>query len=184
MDYWGSTAPNSSFAFAYGQAISRTTYAALFSIISTTYGSGDGSTTFNLPDCRGRVIAGVDNMGGSAASRLTSTYFGANASNLGAVGGNEKETIANGNLPANIPNTLGGSLSLNGGGNTYYLPTTPETNTNVAGGVGASLPVNSYGAVVFGGSVSITGAINGLGANTPLVTVQPTITANKILRII
>jgi len=64
------TAPTGWF-LCYGQAVSRTTYAALFTAIGTTYGTGDGSTTFNLPDLRGRTIAGVDDMGGSAASRLT-----------------------------------------------------------------------------------------------------------------
>jgi hypothetical protein len=49
LTYYGSTAPNSAFAFPYGQAISRTTYATLFAVISTTYGAGDGSTTFNIP---------------------------------------------------------------------------------------------------------------------------------------
>lgn len=44
--------------YCQGQAVSRTTYSALFSILSTTYGSGDGSTTFNLPDLRSRFIAG------------------------------------------------------------------------------------------------------------------------------
>jgi microcystin-dependent protein len=51
-----------------GQAVSRTTYAALFAVIGTTYGAGDGSTTFNLPDLRGRAPVGLDNMGGSAAA--------------------------------------------------------------------------------------------------------------------
>lgn len=41
-----------------GSAVSRTTYADLFAAIGTTYGSGDGSTTFNLPDTRANVIAG------------------------------------------------------------------------------------------------------------------------------
>jgi hypothetical protein len=50
LDYWGPIAPNSSLAFPSGQAISRTTYAPLFSMIGTTYGTGDGSTTSNLPD--------------------------------------------------------------------------------------------------------------------------------------
>lgn len=57
IDFWGTTAPNSSFVLAYGQAISRTTYSALFSLLGTTYGPGDGSTTFNVPDLRGRVVA-------------------------------------------------------------------------------------------------------------------------------
>lgn len=43
-----------------GRAVSRTTYAQLFAIIGTTYGAGDGSTTFNLPDARGRADLGVD----------------------------------------------------------------------------------------------------------------------------
>lgn len=43
-----------------GRAVSRTTYSELFSLIGTTYGVGDGSTTFNLPDVKGRVIVGQD----------------------------------------------------------------------------------------------------------------------------
>lgn len=50
----------------FGQAVSRTTYAALFSVIGTAFGAGDGSTTFNLPDMRGVVPVGLDNMGGTA----------------------------------------------------------------------------------------------------------------------
>lgn len=54
LDYAGSSAP-SGYLMCDGSAVSRTTYAALFGVIGTTYGAGDGSTTFNLPDCRGRV---------------------------------------------------------------------------------------------------------------------------------
>ena len=79
MDYWGATAPNSSFAFPVGQAISRTTYATLFALIGTAYGPGDGSTTFNLPDKTGRVSAMIE----ASATRLTSTYFGGNSTVLG-----------------------------------------------------------------------------------------------------
>jgi microcystin-dependent protein len=42
------------------QAVSRTTYAALFAVLGTTWGAGDGSTTFNLPDLRGRATYGLD----------------------------------------------------------------------------------------------------------------------------
>lgn len=72
-----------------GQAVSRTTYAGLFAAIGTTYGVGDGSTTFNLPDGRGRALFGLDNMGGSAASRLTAGGSGITGTTLGASGGNE-----------------------------------------------------------------------------------------------
>lgn len=44
-----------------GGAVSRTTYAGLFSAIGTTYGAGDGSTTFNIPDLRGEFVRGLDN---------------------------------------------------------------------------------------------------------------------------
>lgn len=72
MDYWLPTAPNSSFVFPTGQAISRTTYSAMFAAMGTTYGTGDGSTTFNLPDKTGRVSAMLE----ASATRLTSGFFG------------------------------------------------------------------------------------------------------------
>jgi len=86
MVFAGASAP-SGWLLCFGQAISRTTYATLFSAVSTTYGIGDGSTTFNLPDMRGRVAAGADNMGGSAAGRLTSTTMTPDGDTLGASGG-------------------------------------------------------------------------------------------------
>lgn len=82
----GSSAPTG-WLLSYGQEVSRSTYATLFAAIGTTYGTGDGSTTFNLPDLRGRTLAGKDNMGGSAASRLTSGASGVDGATLGAAGG-------------------------------------------------------------------------------------------------
>jgi microcystin-dependent protein len=55
----GAAAPNG-WLLCDGSAVSRTTYAALYGVISTSYGAGDGSTTFNLPDLRGRMPAGKD----------------------------------------------------------------------------------------------------------------------------
>jgi microcystin-dependent protein len=84
--YAGSTAPTD-WQLCYGQAISRTTYSSLFAIISTTYGVGDGSTTFNVPDLRGRTVAGIDNMGGTDAGRLST------ANTLGTSTGAETVTL-------------------------------------------------------------------------------------------
>lgn len=53
-----------------GQAVSRTTYARLFAIIGTTYGVGDGSTTFNVPDARGRFLRPVDGGAGRDPGRV------------------------------------------------------------------------------------------------------------------
>jgi len=76
-----------------GRAVSRTTYAALFEHFGTAFGAGDGSTTFNLPDSRGRVLVALDNQGGTDAGRLTA------ANTLGGTGGAELTTISSTNLP-------------------------------------------------------------------------------------
>lgn len=90
--YAGTTAP-SGWLLCYGQAVSRTTYADLFSLTGTAYGVGDGSTTFNLPDYRGRALVGLDNLGGSSANRITS----ANADSLNNTGfGSETDQGTNG----------------------------------------------------------------------------------------
>lgn len=100
LPYAGASAP-SGWLLCYGQAISRSTYATLFGVTGTTYGSGDGSTTFNLPDLRGRVAAGKDNMGGSAANRITSSGQAAiDGSTLGAAGGAQDNTLDTTRIPS------------------------------------------------------------------------------------
>ena len=66
--YAGSTAPTGAMK-ANGAAVSRTTYAALFARIGTTFGVGDGSTTFNLPDLRGEFVRGWDDSRGVDSGR-------------------------------------------------------------------------------------------------------------------
>lgn len=77
IDYAATVAP-AGWLMCDGSAISRTVYASLFATISTTYGVGDGSTTFNLPDFRGRFARYMDNMGtpAGAASRDTGRVLG------------------------------------------------------------------------------------------------------------
>lgn len=116
----GSSAP-SGWILCYGQAVSRTTYAKLFTVISTTYGVGDGSTTFNLPDIRGRVVAGKDDMGGTSANRLTDQTGGVDGDTLGDTGGAETHTLTTAQLAAHThtvvseqtgsPGTSGGLLN-------------------------------------------------------------------------
>jgi len=67
--YFAANTAPTGFLKANGAAISRTTYAALFAITGTTYGVGNGSTTFNLPDLRGEFIRGWDDARGVDASR-------------------------------------------------------------------------------------------------------------------
>jgi microcystin-dependent protein len=84
----GANAP-AGWLLCFGQTVSRTAYPVLFTTLGTTYGAGDGSTTFAIPDMRGRAVAGVDDMGGTAASRLTNAVSGVTGTTLGAVGGNQ-----------------------------------------------------------------------------------------------
>ena len=67
--YFAANTEPTGFLKADGTAVSRTTYAALFAVTGTTYGVGDGSTTFNLPDLRGEFIRGWDDGRGVDASR-------------------------------------------------------------------------------------------------------------------
>lgn len=66
--YAGATAP-SGWLLCDGEEVSRASYADLFNVIGETYGAGDGSTTFNLPDLRGEFVRGLDNGRGIDAGR-------------------------------------------------------------------------------------------------------------------
>lgn len=85
--YAGASAP-SGWLICDGSAVSRTTYAALFTAIGTTYGAGNGSTTFNLPNFNGRTPIGVG----------TSGTTGASSHALASKGGQETHTHTTGNF--------------------------------------------------------------------------------------
>jgi len=139
LPFAGATAPDG-FLLCYGQAVSRNTYSDLFAAIGTTYGVGDGSTTFNVPDLRGRVAAGKDDMGGTAANRITNGGSGIVGTALGAAGGAETHTLTTGQIPPHNHTVVGGdttpasftSRAGQGDGNNNY-----NWNTSSAGGGGA-----------------------------------------------
>ena len=83
---WSSASVPSGFLECNGTAVSRSTYAALFAIVGTTYGAGDGSTTFNLPNLQDDVVvgrSGTKNVGSTGGANTVSS--GGNIS--GSVGG-------------------------------------------------------------------------------------------------
>ncbi len=143
LPYLGSSAPNSNFALPFGQAVSRTTYATLFSLISTAFGAGDGTTTFNLPDLRGRAIFGLDNMGGSAASRITVAGGNFDGTSLGTTGGAQNHTLTSSEMPShthsvflNDPghsHTATGSSGGGQNGSGAATQATVTTSTNTTG---------------------------------------------------
>jgi microcystin-dependent protein len=107
---WPTATAPSKFLLCAGQAISRTGYSALFAVIGTTFGAGDGTTTFNVPDLRGRFPLGLDNMGGTSANRETD----AAADTIGGSGGAETVTLTAAQLPAHLHPIRQGSASSGG----------------------------------------------------------------------
>jgi microcystin-dependent protein len=170
-----STVPNG-WLECYGQAISRTTYSALFAAISTVYGVGDGSSTFNLPDMRGRSVFGEDDMGGSSADRLTGLTNGVNGDTLGATGGLESTTIAQANLPvANLSHSLSVNTTLSNGTNVFrgsFNSTNidqnePDSSAIASSGVAAETLALASGAV--SGTVALGGSGTAMNNLPPVI---------------
>lgn len=161
MPFAGTTPVPNRFLSSFGQAVSRTTYADLFTVIGTTYGVGDGSTTFNLPDMRGRVVAGQDNMGTVSADRLTNQSGGLDGDTLGATGGTETHTLTEAQLAAHTHSvSLQSSTSgspFPGDGNVVFELDDPANST-------------------------VTATSGSTGGNTAHNNVQPTIILKYIIK--
>lgn len=181
MPYLSSTAPNSAFVLPYGQAISRTTYATLFALCGTTFGTGDGSTTFNIPDLRGRIPVGKDDMGGSAASRVTSAGSSVDGLTIGATGGAQNVTISQANLPnVNFSSaSLTGATTVTGQGNGVPINAATQTVSFAAGGL-----FGGAGVATLGATTTIGGNVPSGGSGTALVVMQPSMVLPWILRIV
>lgn len=152
------------------------------------FGDGDGTSTFNLPDCRGVVMAGRDNMGGTARGVLTASVFGGsqsfnagtNPDSLGATGGNQNAVIATGNVPQftfTPSGTIGGSQFL---GNIIFGGSTQFT------GAASNQFSAATSTTVQGSNFTFTGNSISIGSASPSAfpTVQPTITANCMIRVL
>jgi microcystin-dependent protein len=108
--WFGSGAVPAGFLECDGSAVSRTTYAGLFGIIGTTYGAGDGSSTFNLPDLRFRAPIGVSAAQGASGQ-------------LGAAGGEQLHLLSINEMPlhAHYPGTGSAWSFLTEGGTAYNV---------------------------------------------------------------
>ncbi|QDO99646.1 hypothetical protein FNB15_05575 [Ferrovibrio terrae] len=140
-----------------GAAVGRETCAGLFAVVGTTYGSGDGTTTFNLPDLRGRVAAGKDNMGGTSANRLTAgSAAGLNGSALGAAGGNQQHQLTVAELASH--------------GHDVNVGETPASALTPGG-----VAIHQY---LYYGAVALP-----TGGDQPHNNVQPTLILNYIIKV-
>lgn len=178
LPYTGNTAP-AGWLLCDGSAISRTTYAELFGNISTLWGTGDGSTTFNLPDLRGRIPVGKDNMGGTAANRITSGGSGIIGTTVGATGGAETHTLSTAQIPSH---SHSGSTS-NAGSHSHSM----------TGGIGSINSPNPYidGADLGSGYTLYTNGVgdhshsfttNNAGSDNAHNNTQPSAIVNYIIK--
>lgn len=149
-------------ATSYANAIAGTAIATsgsqsgTHSLYASPFGIGDGSTTFNVPDARGRVIAGLDIMGGTSANRLTapSTTGSLNGDVLGNAGGEEAHTQL------------------------YAELATHSHNISPDSGSGGSPYNGATRGPAAGGNYNTSNA----GSSTPFNVVQPTLIANVIIK--
>lgn len=184
---FGGTSAPTGWLLCDGSAISRSTYAALFSAIATAYGVGDGSSTFNIPDIRGRVVAGKE----ASASLLTSAIGGIDGNTLGNTGGVQGVTLtsAQSGVPAHTHGLtmdshthtftgiahnhagviVGASPSLGGGGTAGIQ--SGNTSNTTAGGTNSTVTTT--------GTIANNSAANAASAHA---NTQPTIILNYIIK--
>jgi microcystin-dependent protein len=183
LDYTGAVAPSSNFALPFGKAISRTTFAAYFALVGTTYGAGDGSTTFNIPDLRGRAVHGLDNMGGSAGrigTALVTDGGTLNGQTLGSAAGSQNHAQTTGELA-----THSHANTLTDPGHTHT--TSPSSPSYVLANSGTAFAGSAFG--VFS-SVTINSATTGISINNvntgsanAMALMPPVMMLNKIIRV-
>ena len=156
LDFAAATPPTG-YLTCDGSAVSRTDYAALFAVIGTTWGAGDGSTTFNLPDFRGRTSIGAG----------TGTATDATAHALGASGGTEtvKLTAAQSGVPAHSHPLPNSSIVYNANGTQRLATSGSGTLSSVNTNVGLSTANNTAA-----------------GASSAHSNMQPFATVTKIIR--
>jgi microcystin-dependent protein len=194
IQMYGAASAPSGWLLCDGSAVSRTTYAALFAIISTTYGIGNGSTTFNLPDLRQRFPLG------KAASGTGST--------LGGTGGNIDHTHT---VPAHYHGMgTGANLAISSSGAHQHFVVNPDSGSSATSAsnyitdsanfvtdfsytLRASATVASMGLTSssshthtsgnFTGSIGlVTGGVNGNAAMTSGTGNPPFVTVNFIIK--
>ena len=123
--YAGSSAP-SGWLICNGQAVSRTTYAALFAVIGTTYGTGDGSTTFNVPNLVNKTVRGAETIGktgGADTVTLTTANLAAHTHGVG--------TLATNNTGAHTHTYWTAGASTNGSNRFEFINVNRNNNNGI-----------------------------------------------------
>lgn len=170
----GKTSDHGGWLLCNGRTLDRTLYANLYNAIGGWYGTPSGST-FSIPDLRGRVAVGKDDMGGSSAVRVTSAGSGIDGLTLGSSGGNEKHKLVVAEIPTHnhplVENPHQHSF-------TDYPATTPGT---VVGSATATLGNNATPRVTDFATTGIT--IANTGGDGFHYNMQPSLILNAFIRI-
>lgn len=190
FDWTGSAAPPLC-VLCYGQTLSRTAYPDLWTFAqaeiaagNTLYNNGNGSTTFGIPDLRGRLRAAKDNMGGVAANRITTAGSAIDGSIAGSGGGAQNTTLLRTDLPNVAPpitvtdnhtHLFGASQAGNfqTGGSQIGMIT---PNSNGSGGASSQTSLTSVGSI----SAAIQ-SLNGGVTQTAAKTMPPTLITAAVL---
>lgn len=139
IDYGAATAP-AGWLLCDGAAVSRATYSVLFGVISTTFGVGDGSTTFNVPDFRGRVPVGYAVSGGHTDVSTLALNDGVAVANRRP---KHNTTISTTGFNDNNPGDVGATGNhTTGPGSTTGIATGVSQHTHV-GGPGGTAAVDA-----------------------------------------
>lgn len=168
-----------------GQAISRTTYAALFAAIGAVYGAGDGSTTFNVPNCAGRLTATVGGtfgalgtFGGNTTVALAVTHMPSHAHSITDVQ-HTHGTVAHSHFDSGhqhqIPNVFGQTFGAQGGGATTYIPNGTTTTAMGSANLDSRAPNTD---ARFTGITATLAAGSGTGFNV----LNPYIVFNRMIK--
>lgn len=161
-----------------GSAVSRTTYAPLFSVIGTTYGVGDGSTTFNLPLSNGSVFAALDNQGVTTSNRITSAGSGCNATAVGFCG-LQSHTVVTPNLPPYTPVVTSATTQIPVYNNTNTSGSTVPNAIALANSGNASAGL--YNPTVSGGGTVVVMQAQG-GTSTPIPNLNPMLLGRRSIK--
>jgi microcystin-dependent protein len=180
-----------------GSAVSRSTYAELFAIVSTTYGSGDGSTTFNVPQLQGKMPQGYDgNTYNLAGTGGANTVTVAVTNNQAATNASNQSVTVTGSISNTSLTTAQLSSHSHGGDFWKYNPATPgnrmtgigsdglgginkgANTSNSGSGTGHNHSHTLSGTLTGNVTTSLTGSVTAAGTNS----FSPFVVVNYIIK--
>lgn len=202
LEFSGTAAP-SGYLMCYGQEVSQATYADLFAVVGTTYDQMWGAAApsagnFRIPDCRGATTFGKDDMGGSAANRITNAVSGITGTTLGSTGGAQSVTLAETNLPAHthtIDHNHASATTSSDGAHTHstthdqWMNDSGNNNKQVTDSAGSEYRDNAADTTTSNGAhthtldlPNFTGSSGSIGSGTAVNKMPPAVIMNKIIK--